>query len=210
MKFLIIILSILTFFSCTQKLILEIDKVEENYTDGNFSKIAIVGTGSDLEARNEFEQRTTKLYKKKGVNAIPGITIFPANMTKEEQKTSNIIQIIKKNKVDAVLTMSLIDIKDLEDGKNDVQQDEEFFDYLIYAFGGDASIGKSNGQEKSKSYVIEAVLYDLRGELKEENKTMVWRGHTSIDKPYSIADIATTFSKTLVSHTINEKIIVNK
>lgn len=206
MKYLITLISITSLISCSQKL--SSDWIGENYTDGAFNKIAVVGVGDNLKSRTEFEQTATKLFRKRGINAVEGISIFPFDMSEEEQKTENMVKIITENKIDAVLTMTLIDTEEAihEEGQKNPDA-AEYYQYMRFAFGASNDLQTLDDYSSSKSYVIEAVLYDLRGDLTKGKNPLVWSGQSSIVDPSSLESIARSFSKKLVSHTIDEKII---
>ncbi|GAA3568889.1 hypothetical protein [Snuella lapsa] len=208
-RYLLIFILLLT-FSCSPKLSSSFTK--ENYTGKAYSKIAVVGISKDLSSRLAFEKTAVDLLQKKGVNAIQGINIFPQNMSETEKQPSNIIKIIKENDLDGVITMGLIDTKD-------GHRYEQGGTYTIPA--GYYRVGKHIYRRyitleepgyyvPSKSYVIEAVFYNLKRELVEGQDTWVWTGESSIVDPSSLQSAAKSFTSRMVGQIIKDGIIVSK
>ena len=56
---------------------------KETYQDRDYSKIAVIGIGKDLTARNTFEKDAVALLKEQGINAVEGILMFPPGGTEE-------------------------------------------------------------------------------------------------------------------------------
>lgn len=59
----------------------------------------------------------------------------------------------------------------------------------------------------SKSYLIEAVLYDLKGDLSDGKEKLVWTGQSSLVDPGSIESAANSFTRTMVEHMVKEGIV---
>ncbi len=194
-------------FGCSPRL--SVDWTKENFSGVSFGKIVIVGISENLEARKKFESKTVELLKKKGMGAFEGITIFPPNMTEEELKPENLIKIIQENNVDAVITMSLVDTKEsvrYEAGEN-VVVPSGYYRYGNFAFQRYQTIHTPGYFVDSKSYLIEAVLHDLRGELFVGKETLVWTGQSSLVDPTSVESAANSFTKKLVEHVVSNGII---
>jgi len=76
----------------------------------------------------------------------------------------NLIKIIKDNNIDGVITMSMIDSDesmDYELGRT-VTVPTDYYRYGPYAFQRYSTIHEPGYYVETKSYLIEAVLHDLR------------------------------------------------
>ncbi|WP_298892774.1 hypothetical protein [uncultured Psychroserpens sp.] len=197
-------------FSCAPRL--SSSFVKEGYTDKTYSKIAVIGISNDLTSRLAFERTAVNLFKNNGINVVQGIDIFPQNMSEKDQQPANLIKIIKDNNLDGVITMSLI-------STNDGHRYQQGNSYSVPA--GYYKVGKHIYQRyitvsepgyyvPTKSYVIEAVLYNLKGELVEGKETWVWTGESSLVDPYSLQSAALTFSQQMVGQIIKDEIIIPK
>lgn len=196
--------------SCSPKMF--VDSTIDGYDDRSYSKLAVVGIGKDLKARIEFEEAAVELFRKKGINAHAGIDFFHANMTKEEQTARNYMRIIKENNIDGVITMSLVDTDEIvgyEGGEKYVVPAgySRFGMYYVQRY---ATISSPGYFTSSKKYLIEAVLYNLKGDLYEEKDTFVWKGQSSLVDPLSSASAAKSFTRKMVEHMVKEKIVTAK
>ncbi|MFY0601629.1 MAG: hypothetical protein JXR03_18290 [Cyclobacteriaceae bacterium] len=202
----IFILGIIILFGCSQKLITDWTKLE--YTERSFSKIVVVGISKNLEARLKFEKDAVKRLKKSGVNAIPGINIFPENLSGDED-LENIIKILKTENIDGVITMSTVDIAETtryQPGETQIVPGG-YGHFGKYYYQRYAAIHSPGYFIDSKSYLIEAILYDLKGGKYEEKEALVWTGQSSLVDPTSIESASENFTKKLVGHLIGQEII---
>jgi len=197
-------------FGCSSKL--AVDWTRDGYSDRSFTKLAVVGVGDDLKARVAFEERAVELFRKKGINAVIGVDIFHPNMSEGEQTAENYIKLVKEHKLDGVLTMTLIDTREAtryEGGENYIVS-AGYNWYGNFAVQRYATISTPGYFTSSKSYLIEAVLHNLKGELFDGKKTLVWTGQSSLVDPFSMESAADDFTRRLVSHTVKNGIIVGE
>lgn len=196
--------------SCSPKL--AVDWTRDGYSDRSFTKLAVVGVGDDLKARVAFEERAVELFRKKGINAVVGVDIFHPNMSEEEQTTENYLKLIREHNLDGVLTMTLIDTKEAvgyEGGEKYVVP-AGYSWYGNFAVQRYAMVSAPGYFTSSKSYLIEAVLHNLKGELFDGKETLVWTGQSSLVDPSSMESAADDFTRQLVSHTVKNGVIVEK
>lgn len=182
---------------------------QQGYTGSSFDKVAVVGISKNLAARMEFENSAVSYLKKKGINAVAGLQVFPANMTEEDQRPENLIRLIKKHQLDGVITMSLVDTAEV----TRYEPGEDYFIGLGYRRFGDyyirqyTTIRTPGYYVPSRSYLIEAVIYDFDRGLSSKAETIVWKGQSSVVDPASIKSAAKIFTKKMVMHLIEEQII---
>ncbi|GGI56990.1 hypothetical protein [Winogradskyella haliclonae] len=201
--FLLLILSV----SCSPKL--SSSFVNDNYQNREYKRIAIIGVNDRLTSRLAFEKEAVSLYKENGINAVMGIDMFPQNMSQAEQEPENLIKIIKENNLDGIITISLVDVKDEHRYREGNIRSVPVGYYRVgrHIYRRYVTLRESGYYEQTKSYVIEAVLYDLKGELTENQDTWAWTGESALIDPSSLESAANTFCKKLVNHTIKEGII---
>ena len=202
--------SLLFVISCSPKLSSSFTK--EDYTDNKYQKVVVIGISDNLNSRLSFEKEAVSLLRKNGINAVQGIKMFPQNMSKEAQTPKNFIKIIQNNDIDGVITMSLINTEDSHryTPGNNVSVPVGYYRVGKHLFRRYVTIREPGYYEPTKSYVIEAVLYNLKGILTENKNTWVWTGETSLVNPSSLKSGASNFSKKLVGQIIKDKIIDSK
>lgn len=181
-----------------------------NYVDRNYQRIAVIGISDNLTSRLAFEKEAVTLLKEKGVNAVGSTNIFPQNMSKEEQAPKNLIKIIKTNNLDGIITMSLVDVEDSHRYKQGKSYSIPSGYYRVgkHIYRRYVTINEPGYYVPTRSYVIEAVLYNLKGELKENQDTWVWTGESSLINPSSLQSSAEIFSKRMVNQIIKDNIIL--
>ncbi len=187
----------------------EAEWTNPNYGDRTFSKIAVVAINPDIEAVNLFESLAVKQLRKKGINAIVGSTIFPSPAKVEDIDSGEILKIITRNQLDGVITFTLV--KTVESVKYQPGQ--------IYSVGvGKKALGvywitnyktiQDPGEfELTKSYIIEANLFDLKGDAIEDQETLVWKGQSALDDPESREKAANKFTKPMIKYLLKKGII---
>lgn len=185
--------------------------VKESYTERSYSKIAVVGIGKDLTARNTFEEDAVRLLKEQGINAVAGINMFPPSGTEEIRTAKDYIRIIQENDLEGVITMALVDSKESER----YQPGQTLYSPSYYYVGeyivrGYQRFETPGYYTTEKSYLIEAVLYNVKGELFEGKETIVWRGQSSLLEPTSVENASDTFTKKMVNQLIEDGILKTK
>lgn len=206
-KTVITVLIPLLMLSCSPKL--NFSWVMPDFKGDTFNKIVVIGVSDDLEARTEFEKNAVKRLVENGFNAMEGISIFPPNVFGESLKPKELIEIIKKNKIDAIITMSLVNSKDVKryvSGESYTVPDG-YYRIGNYIGRRYTTIRTSGYYVPSKSYLIEAVLYNLKGELYEGKETMIWNGQSSLVDPSSIESAAKRFTEKMINSLIDDEII---
>ncbi|KAA1244611.1 hypothetical protein [Aquimarina sp. RZ0] len=182
----------------------------KDYKGRTYTKIAVVGIGEDLAARKAFENNAVQLLKDNGIHAITGITIFPPKMSPKKGEDAKFIKILKDNDIDGVITMSLINTKESQrytPGETyavplGYRRFGRYY-YRTYSY-----ISTPGYYQDEKSYLIEAVLYDVAGELQEGQNTLVWSGQSALINPSSSQNAAVTFTSEMVASLLNDMVIL--
>ncbi|WP_281988704.1 hypothetical protein [Aquimarina aggregata] len=184
----------------------------QDYKGRTYTKIAVVGISENLEARNVFENNAVQLLKDHGINAITGITVFPPKMSPPKKgEDAKFIKILKDNDIDGVITMSLINTKESQR----YTQGETYavplgyrrfgrYYYRTYSY-----ISTPGYYQDENSYLIEAVLYDVAGELQEGQNTLVWSGQSALINPSSSQNAAINYTNKMVASLLNDMVILS-
>ncbi|WP_394971000.1 hypothetical protein [uncultured Croceitalea sp.] len=184
---------------------------KDNYSDRMYSKVAVVGIGKDLKARNTFEEDAVRLLKEHGINAVEGITMFPPGGKVEIRTAKDYIKIIKENNLDGVLTMALVDSKENERYQpGETLYIPSYYRVGRYIYRGYQTYSAPDYYTNEKSYLIEAVLYNVKGELFEGKETMVWTGQSSLLDPSSLESASETFTKRMVNQIAKDGIVIQR
>ena len=184
---------------------------KEGYDDRVYSKIAVIGIGKDLEARNIFEKDAVSLLKEQGINAIEGIGIFPPGGAEEIRTAEDYIRIIKDNNLGGVITMALIDADETERYKpGETLYVPSYYRVGQYIVRGYQTFNTPGYYTTEKSYLIEAILYNLKGNLHEGKETMVWTGQSSLLEPSSLENASESFTKRMVNQLVTDGIVSPK
>ena len=205
-----VVISLFTLVSCSPQL--NNEWKSEDFSSKFYSKVAVVGIGNDLKARKLFESIAVERLQAKGINAIEGITIFPADMSDEQKTPENLLKIIEENQVEAVIAMSLVSKEEsfqIEGGNNEVVPGGyyRFGRFAVQRYQVEKQPVSVNS---SMLYVIEAVLHDLKGDISEADKTLVWRGQSTLVQPESLRMAALVFTDDMVSHMTAKKVLLKK
>ncbi|RKN81367.1 hypothetical protein D7Z94_10570 [Ulvibacterium marinum] len=184
---------------------------KEGYEDRGYSKIAVIGIGKDLAARNTFEKDAVTLLKEQGIHAVAGILMFPPGGTEEIRTAGDYIKIIKENNLDGVITMALVDSKETDRYKpGETLYVPSYYRVGKYIARGYQTFNTPGYYTTEKSYLIEAILYNVKGELSEGKETMVWTGQSSLLEPSSLENASKSFTKRMVNQLIIDRIIAPK
>ncbi|WP_350288995.1 hypothetical protein [uncultured Croceitalea sp.] len=184
---------------------------KDNYVDRTYLKLAVVGVGKDLTARTTFEKDAVALLKEQGINAVEGIEIFPPGGTEEIRTVEDYIKIIKENSLDGVITMALINSKETDRYKpGETLYVPSYYRVGEYIVRGYQSFNTPGYYTTEKSYLIEAILYNVKGDLHKGKETMVWTGQSSLLEPSSLKNASESFTKRMVNQLITDGIVAPK
>ena len=181
---------------------------KDNYVNRDYGKIAVIGISKNLNSRTVFEQDAVKLLRDNGINAVEGIGLFPPTGGEKMRTAKEYIKIIKEQNLDGVLTMALIDSQEsdrYEPGETVyIPSYYRVGRYIVRRYN---TIDTPGYYRSSKSFLIEAVLYNVKGELVEGKETMVWTGQSSLVDPSSVASASKSFTKQMVNQLLGDGII---
>lgn len=208
-KFLLLIL-IPLIFGCSPKM--SIDWTKEGYTDRVFSKVVVIGISDNMTSRAIFEKTAVSKFADLGIDAVEGLQYFPMEMSEQESSDENIIKIIKKNNIDAIITMSMIDETEgqrYEPGES-ITYADGYYRVGKHIYTRYRTVSTPGYYVDTKSFLIEAMLFDLKGELNPGDDKVVWTGQSTLTDPSSLKSAALSFTNRMVKHLVEGEIVKAK
>ncbi|WP_299462513.1 hypothetical protein [uncultured Microscilla sp.] len=181
-----------------------------NYQATRFAKIVVIGVSQDLTARNAFEKKAVQLLKEKGINAVPGVEVFPPDQKVSRKDTSKIRQILQNHQLDGVITMSLLKS---EQSKKYVSGDpanvaDAYGNFKGYYYQTYQQVSKTGYYVNEKAYLIEAAFYDLKQRPVPGKSRMVWSGQSTLINPSCVQTAAAEFTKKMVFSLLKTPVVL--
>ena len=198
----IIILTLL--FSCGSSTKLTATWSAEPSKSYHFNNIAIIGIANRPEMRKSVEDALENLLDSKGFNTTGALMFLPPNASKENISKDVVIEFIKANNFDAVITIGLVR---KEENTTYIpgqyyyvpNYNAPFYDY----YGQMNSYYYSPGYyEESVSYLIQTNLYNF-----PEGK-ILWSAQTTTTPLKQLSQTAYALASTLAQEMVQSKIIV--
>lgn len=169
------------------------------------SKVLIVGTTSNKEARRQFETQLKQQYELRGIEAFMSLDIFEPDFTIEKQSAeaiNRIEAILIANNFDAILFTKVIGVEDkiaYRDNYDSYDETHKNFkdDYLKYQ---DIYYNPDYYDEYTV-YHSETSLYCL---CPTKDRELIWKGYIDITDPQSITGTVSDYVK-LVTIVLEEQ-----
>ncbi|MCA6079050.1 hypothetical protein [Fulvivirga sedimenti] len=153
-------------------------------TSGNsYSKVMVVGLTSNIVARRNVEDQLVAALQKEGINAMASINVFTPNFMQKQPSKEEILNQIRKDGYDGVLTVALLDERTESRYVPGSTMYAPVSRYGYYgSFGGYYSTMYATHYDPGyyttdKTYVVETNLYDASSE------TLVWSAQTETYDP---------------------------
>lgn len=198
--------------SCGPKL--SADWTKDGYKGKKYDKIAVIAITENLAARMAFEDRAVKLFQAEGINAVSGLEYFPQNMTESDKEPANLLKIVAANKIDAIITMSVVDSKEsmrYQSGdKYLVAEADDFSSFEPYYHKTIKTVSSPGYYAPGKTFLVEAALHDLTGNFESKAQSLVWSGQSDLVNPSSPESAALNFSRKMVDQIVKKGIIKSK
>lgn len=147
-----------------------------------FGSIMVVGLTDNIVARRNVEDQLASALGKQGVNAITSLSIFPPNFMKNQPTKDEILEKIRSNGNDGVLTVALIDEKNETRYVPGTSYAPMGYGGWYGSFGGYYGYYGSTFYDPGyyttdKSYVVETNLYSASDE------TLAWSAQSETYDP---------------------------
>ncbi|MCB0495349.1 MAG: hypothetical protein KDC79_04395 [Cyclobacteriaceae bacterium] len=178
---------------------------DPNYTGKSYEKLLVWALSDNVAARATVEDETTYFLKLKGINAVSGADILPADRSAIPKDQ----EVVKKKLVDAgyeaVLTVGLIDVKE---ETHYVQGNYtpaafgyygSFYGYYPYMYG---SVYQQGYYASSTNVYLETNLWDVN------TGKLVWSGQSKSSDVSSVDKLANSYARAVVSELISKGLLL--
>ena len=168
--------------------------VNPETSGSKYSNIMVVGLTSNVVARKNVEDQVVAALKKEGVNADASMNSFSPNYMQKEPSKEEIINTIRQNGHDAVMTIALLDERTETRYVPGTTTYAPVSRYGYYgSFGGYYSTMYPTFYDPGyyttdKTYVVETNLYDVQSEK------LIWSAQTETYDPSNPEVGARSFS----------------
>jgi hypothetical protein len=210
----------LLIIACGGNTKLTVSYIQEGLQPKKYNKLAIVALTNSDPNRLVLEEALVEQFKQIGVNALSTFNIFPlagrpdvlAEMELDDETIRNHIrETVKKNNIDALMIISLLDAKQVERYVNTPANSVGFYypaypaygyhyyDYYSYVYGTTRNSGYYTTQS---TYFVETNLYDI------ESEELIWTGQTKTENIISIEAEAPNFARIIVRDIQYKKVLI--
>jgi hypothetical protein len=179
---------------------------EDNLMNKTYKKIAVLAITNSIENRNIVESSFTEKLITNGYGAVKGSDLLSPEVIKRKDKTE-IAEILKKNNVDGVLVLSLLDIKESEHyvpGTETYYPRPYYGGYYDYYYYNYDRVYTPGYYAKSTQVYLESNFYNIA------DGKLVSTMQTETVDPMNVSDLADSFSKTIVKFMIENKMIIKQ
>jgi len=174
----------------------------------DYKKIAVVALAYNESNKLTFEQVFVKRLNYLGYGAMYGSKILVPSVVKNENKDM-LEKMMKENGVDAVMIMSLLQVKDgvrYVPGSGAYTPGAYYGGYYgYYSYNYNHYYGTPGYYESTTSMYLECNFYDVN-----DGGKLISSIQTETVDPSNIEDLADSFSYTILTQLINQGILKNK
>ena len=169
----------------------------------HFKNIAIIGIANNASVRKSVEDALETDLDSKGYNTTGALMFLPPNATKENISREIVIDILKSNNFDAVITIGLVKKEENTDYVPGQYYYAPYYNAPIYDY-----YGIYGGYSYSPGYYVESTSYLLQTNLYSfpEGK-ILWSAQTSTVPLNEISQTAAALSLTLTDALVKSGVI---
>lgn len=215
-----IVICTLSLIACGGSTKLTVSYIKEDLQPKKYNKLAIVALTNSDPNRLVLEESLAAQFNNMGVNALSTFNIFPlagrpdvmAEMNLDAETIENHIrETVKKNKIDALMIISLLDSKQTERYVSTTSNYAgyyypaypayryHYYDYYSYVYGATRHSGYYTTQT---TYFVETNLYDV------ESAELIWTGQTKTENISSVESEAPNFARIIVRDINYKKVLI--
>lgn len=187
-----------------------------SHTVGNetktYSKILVVAKVKEDNKRIEMEDDLVAKLKKKGIDAVPSYKRLTKEMIKKQGENEKALEVfvstLRKNDFEGILVTSFVDAKQsVEYNPSEYRTATVPVRYGRFGrYYGRTTVGvyKPGSVEKTKDFVFESLLYDLRESTKENS--LHWIGKIKVTDPTNFDKTTDKYAKKVINKLTKEAI----
>jgi len=211
MKFKITALVLLTFImtGCgpTQKIACSWADPEAK-SFGPYTKAFIIVLTQNKNNNYYLEQQMAKTLKSRGIDAVKSNDVFPPKFSVTQDLTKEqLAEAIKKTGCDAVLTLSVLDVKAVESyhpGTSYYPMSYGYGGYYGYYNYYYPQVYSPGYYSVDKTYYLETNMYDMKSDK------LVWSVQSEASNPTNLSDAFKSYSYMLIKHLQSKGLAKNK
>ncbi|MBU2651918.1 MAG: hypothetical protein KKA81_13395 [Bacteroidetes bacterium] len=170
----------------------------------HFKQIAIIGIGKNPDVRKTVEETFEDMLTAKGFNAIGGLEFLPPNASTETLTKEVLIEFLKLNKIDGVISISLLKKEDDRRYVQGVYYYVPQYDVPLTDYYGQMSnyVYAPGYYAGSEHYFLECSLFNF-----PEGK-MLWSAQTLTSPFGSLQTTIDEYAKVVVNDLIKSGILL--
>ena len=193
--------------SCTSSSTVITGTWSSNDIEKDYSNIMVSALTSDMAFRRSLEEEIAESIDDNDNNAVTSIDILPAELVKEKTRKVEILNNVRDEGVDAILTVSLID-QDTE--TRYMPGSIAYTPYPAYTYYGTywtyydywyPRFRRTGYYTTERTYFIETNLYD------SETEELVWSAQSRTYDPANLEGFTREFANEIASQLERENII---
>ena len=170
----------------------------ENYQSKTYKKILVLGISENNSNRAEVESAIVKRLFKKDIPAVASLSLFPPQLQDGPVSEERMVSAIKSDNIDAVLIISLLDIKEEQRVVPSRTYTEPMYPYYHTPYYGYYSTAHRTVHTpgytvKTEKVYLESNFYSVK------SKELVWTAQSESIDPENISDFAVQYSETIIS-----------
>jgi hypothetical protein len=158
--------------------------------NGKFSKIMVLGIIKDQDYRKAYENEIVKSLQSKGNDAVPGLSVFSADVDYTENEAADIVS---KNNIDGILTLKYTKAKNTV-----VFPKGTFYNYFHDGF---EVLKNSNYTEDDTTLNVACTLFAV------SNGKAVWISTTRTSGYYNLHNMGSTLGDAITKNLRESKLI---
>lgn len=171
---------------------------DPGYEGNAYKKLLVVAMSDNVSARGTVEDETTHFMQIKGVNAVSGSDILPADRTVIPKEQDVLKKKLTEAGYDAVLTVGLIDVKE----ETHYVQGTGYYNPMSYGYYG-SFYGYNSymyGSVYQPGYYASSTVVYLETNLWDVNSgKLMWSGQSKSTDTGSIDKVANSYARAVVS-----------
>ncbi len=172
-----------------------------------YNHILVAALTTTVSSKSTIEQKIAQNLSKEGVSASQSMEILPPRFIEDENQKKSILNAIRTNGSDAILTVSLID-KDTE--SRYIPGTGTYAPYPVYGFYSNfwgyydywyPQFHMQGYYKEDKIYYIETNLYDA------ETENLIWSAQSETYNPIDLSTFSEDFAEEIVKQLAKDNII---
>jgi hypothetical protein len=170
----------------------------------DFEKIGIIGISKNATVRKAVENHIDVLLTEQGFNTVGGFAFLPPQATEENLTIEVLLKLLETEKVDAVLTVSLLRT---QDSKQYVSGSYYYYPWTEVPFND--YYGQMSNYLYSPGYTIESRSYFLESNLYTfPEGELIWSAQTKSTNVTELNEGAGEVARAIVRNLITSKTIM--